>query len=67
MNIKLMTCFLILVSMVKANADFNNIQDNFEYQEEQLTIKLPWSDCTEIHKFLEEKLSFSKQQIKKRK
>ncbi|GAA5252445.1 DUF2532 domain-containing protein [Candidatus Rickettsia kedanie] len=53
--------------MVKANADFNNIQDNFEYQEEQLTIELPWSDCTEIHKLLEEKLSFSAQQIKKEK
>ena len=57
--------FLILVSAVKVNADFNNIQDNFEYQEEQLTIELPWSDCTEIHKLLEEKLSFSEQQIKK--
>ena len=56
---------LILVSAVKVNADFNNIQDNFEYQEEQLTIELPWSDCTEIHKLLEEKLSFSEQQIKK--
>ncbi|WP_246437697.1 DUF2532 domain-containing protein [Rickettsia tillamookensis] len=57
--------FLILVSAVKVNADLNNIQDNFEYQEEQLTIELPWSDCTEIHKLLEEKLSFSEQQIKK--
>ncbi len=66
MNIKLITCFLILVSAVKVNADFNNIQDNFEYQEEQLIIELPWSDCTEIHKLLEEKLSFSEQQIKRK-
>jgi|GEM_PF-6536941 len=65
MNVKLIIYFLILVSAVKANADFNNIQDNFEYQEEQVIIKLPWSDCTEIHKLLEEKLSFSEQQIKK--
>ena len=55
MNIKLITCFLILVSAVKVNADFNNIQDNFEYQREQLTIVLPWSDCTEMHKLLEAK------------
>ncbi|WP_347939424.1 DUF2532 domain-containing protein [Rickettsia oklahomensis] len=62
---KLIACFLILLSMVKAHADFNNIQENFEYQVEQVIIKLPWSDCTEIHKLLEKKLSFSEQQIKK--
>ncbi|BDU60681.1 hypothetical protein FLA4_10910 [Candidatus Rickettsia kotlanii] len=65
MNIKLITCFLILVSVVKVNADFNNIQDNFKYQKKQLIIELPWGDCTEIHKLLEKKLSFSEQQIKK--
>ncbi|AFB21042.1 hypothetical protein RCA_02345 [Rickettsia canadensis str. CA410] len=63
---KLIACFLILVSTV-ANADFNNIHENFECQEAQVIIKLPWSDCTKIHKLLEEKLSFSEQQIKKEK
>ncbi|AFE52893.1 hypothetical protein MA5_03585 [Rickettsia prowazekii str. GvV257] len=66
MNIKLVTYFLILVSSLKVNADLNHIQDSFKYQEaERLTIELPWNDCTAIHKFLEEKLFFSEQQIKK--
>ncbi|EOB09825.1 Soluble lytic murein transglycosylase-like regulatory protein [Rickettsia prowazekii str. GvF12] len=67
MNIKLVTYFLILVSSLKVNADLNHIQDSFKYQEaERLTIELPWNDCTAIHKFLEEKLFFSEQQIKKK-
>ncbi|AAU03921.1 rickettsial conserved hypothetical protein [Rickettsia typhi str. Wilmington] len=65
MNIKLVIYFLILVNSLKVNADLNHIQDSFEYQKEQLAIELPWSDCTAIHKFLEEKLFFSEQQIKK--
>lgn len=63
MNIKLILCFLILLGTVTANANSSNVQDTFEHQGEP--IKLPWSDCTEIHKLFEKKFSFSEKQIKK--
>ncbi|HJD61694.1 MAG TPA: DUF2532 domain-containing protein [Rickettsia endosymbiont of Columbicola hoogstraali] len=68
MNIRSIICFVILVSAVKINADFNDTQVIETTQDiviEQETIKLPWSDCTEIHKLFERKFSFSEKQVKK--
>ncbi len=69
MNIKSIIYFVILVSAVKINADFNDIQVTETTQDiviEQETIKLPWSDCTKIHnKLFERKFSFSEKQVKK--
>lgn len=36
-----------------------------EPSNDTLSIKLPWSECTNINEMLEEKLSFSEKQIKK--
>ncbi|HJD65296.1 MAG TPA: DUF2532 domain-containing protein [Rickettsia endosymbiont of Diachasma alloeum] len=68
MNIRSIIYFVILISAVKVNANFNDIQVTEITQDiviEQETIKLPWSDCTEIHKLFERKFSFSEKQVKK--
>ncbi|MGX6959827.1 MAG: DUF2532 domain-containing protein [Rickettsia endosymbiont of Pentastiridius leporinus] len=63
MNAKLIIYILVLLSVVKVNAN-TDMQDNFNLTEQKV-IKLPWSDCTEIHKLLEKKFSFSEKQVKK--
>lgn len=68
---KLVACFLILISAAKINANSSMVQDLEDVQAvnmylmPQETIKLPWSECTEIHKLLEKKFSFTEKQIRK--
>lgn len=61
MKAKSVIYFLVLLIVVRVNANSENYQDLVE----QKVIKLPWSDCTEIHKLLGKKFSFSEKQLKK--